>query len=150
MKAEKSCQAVNFANVSQERFSRKISMKLSAQRIFKCVFLTLHPYYIYPHYPQKYERPFREKNPRQVFYNTNTRLQRESYSFLVRNHSNLFSFPFLLSYLEWRFVPKHNPHIFKVLRVFWSFGSFGDLPKEANHLADAIGHIARSRKLEKT
>ena len=62
MKAEKSCQAVNFANVSRVRFFRKISMKLSAWRIFKCVFLTLHPYYIYPHYPQKYERPFREKN----------------------------------------------------------------------------------------
>ena len=31
---------------------------------FKCDLLTLHPYYIYPYYPQKYERLFREKNPR--------------------------------------------------------------------------------------
>ena len=31
---------------------------------FKCDFLTLHPCYIYPHYPQKYERLFREKNLR--------------------------------------------------------------------------------------
>ena len=31
---------------------------------FKCDFIILHPYYIYPHSPQKYERPFREKNPR--------------------------------------------------------------------------------------
>ena len=28
---------------------------------FKCDFLTLHSHYIYPHYPQKYERLFREK-----------------------------------------------------------------------------------------
>ena len=59
-------------------------------------------------------------------------LERESYSFLVRNHSSLFSFPLPLSYLERRFVPKHNPHIFRVQRVFWSLGSFGDLPKEAD------------------
>ena len=31
---------------------------------FKCDFLTLHPYYIYSHYPQKYRRLFREKNSR--------------------------------------------------------------------------------------
>ena len=37
---------------------------------FKCNFLTLHLYYIYPHYPQKYVRLFREENPRKVFYNT--------------------------------------------------------------------------------
>ena len=30
---------------------------------FKCNFLNLHPYYIYSHYPQKHERPFREKKP---------------------------------------------------------------------------------------
>ena len=77
-------------------------------------------------------RPFREKNPRQVFYNTHTPIfQRESYSSLVRNHSSLFSFPLLLSYIEMRFVLKHNPHIFRVQRVFWNLGSFGNLPKEA-------------------
>ena len=31
---------------------------------FRCDLLTFHPYYIYPHYPQKYERLFKEKNPR--------------------------------------------------------------------------------------
>ena len=31
---------------------------------FKYDFLTLHPYYVYHHYSQKYERQFREKNPR--------------------------------------------------------------------------------------
>ena len=56
--------------------------------------------------------------------------KREGYSFLVRNHSSLFSFPLPLSYLEMRFVPKHNSHRFRVYRVFWSLGSLGDLPKE--------------------
>ena len=57
--------------------------------------------------------------------------QRESYSSLVRNSFSLFSFPLPLTYLERRFVPKHNLHLFKVQRVFWSLGSFGDLPQEA-------------------
>ena len=56
--------------------------------------------------------------------------QKESYSSLVRNHSSLFSFPLPLSYLERRFVPKHNLLLFRVQRVFWSLGNFGDLPKE--------------------
>ena len=87
--------------------------------LFKCDFSTLHLYYIYPHYPQMYVRPFREKNPRQVFYNTHTPIfQRESYSSLVRIHCSLFSFPLPLSYLERRFVPKHNPHLFRVQWVF--------------------------------
>ena len=38
--------------------------KIPCLEDFKCDFLTLHPYYIYPHYQQKYEKPFREKNPR--------------------------------------------------------------------------------------
>ena len=58
--------------------------------------------------------------------------QRESYSSLVRNHCSLFSILLPLSYLERRFVPKHNPHLFKVQRVFWCLGSFGELPKEAS------------------
>ena len=90
-----------------------------------CDFLTLHPYYIYPHYLQILIRLFKEKNPRQVFYNTHAHL-------LVKNPCSLFSFPLTLSYLERRFVPKHNPHIFKVQRVFQSLGCFEDLPKEAD------------------
>ena len=43
---------------------------------------------------------------------------RENYSSLVRNHCSLFSFPLPLSYIERRFLPKHYPHTFKVLRVF--------------------------------
>ena len=56
--------------------------------------------------------------------------QRESYSSLVRNHCSLFSIPFSLSYFERRFVPKHNPHLCRVQRVFWSLASFGELSKE--------------------
>ena len=78
-------------------------------------------------------RPFREKNPRQVFYNTTHPIfQRKSYSSLVRNHSSLFFFPLPLSYLERRFVPKYNPHLSRVQRVFWSLGSFWGLPKETS------------------
>ena len=122
----------DFASISLVRSSHEIPTKLSTWRIFKCDFLTLHPYYIYPHYPQKYERLFREKNPRQVFYHTHTHLsKRESYSSLVRNHFSLFFFPLSLSYLKRRFVPKHNPHLFRVQRVFQSLKSFGDLPKES-------------------
>ena len=98
-----------------------------------CDFLTLLPYYIYPYYPQMQRRPFRKKNPREVFYNTHTHLlERESYPSLVRNHFSFFSFPLPLSYLERRFVTKHNPHLSRVQKVFWSLGSFGELPKKAD------------------
>ena len=67
-----------------------------------------------------------------MFSTTHTPIfQRESYLSLVRNHSSLFSFPLPLSYLERRFVSKHNLHLFRVQKVFWSLGSFRDLPKEA-------------------
>ena len=49
----------------------------------------------------------------------------------MRNHLSLFSFSLPLSYLERKFVPKYNPHIFRVQRVSWSLGNFGDLPKKA-------------------
>ena len=111
--------------------SREVVAKHSAWRIFESDSLTLHPYYIYSHYPQKYIRPFREKSPREVFTTHSTIFYRESYSSLVRNLCSLFSFPLPLSYLERRFVPKHNPHLFRVYRVFWNLGSFGELPKEA-------------------
>ena len=141
-----------FASVLWARHSCKVLAKLSIWRIFKSDFLTFHPYYIYHHYLQKYVRQFREKNPRQVFLQHNTLIfQRESYSSLVRNHYSLFSFPLPLSYLERRFVPKHNSNIFRVQKVFQSLGSFGNLPKKSRRdLADAIGHIAGSEKLDKT
>ena len=70
---------------------------------------------------------------------------------LVRNHRSLFSFPLPLSYIEKRFVPKHNPHLFKVQRVFQSLESFGDLPKEISEAwRMRSGGITGSRKLVKT
>ena len=57
-------QAVSFTSVSQVRPFLEVFAKLFARRIFKCDFLTFHPYYIYHHYSQIVRRSFREKNPR--------------------------------------------------------------------------------------
>ena len=89
-------------------------------------------YTIYTIITHKSMRGHSERKTLDRFFTTHTPIfQRESYSSLVRNHSDLFSFPLPLSYLEMRFVPKYNPHLFKVQRVFWSLGNFEDLPKEA-------------------
>ena len=64
LEVEESCQAISFANVSRVRSSCEVVAKHSSWRTFKCDFLTLHPYYIYPHYPQIVRRPFRDKNLR--------------------------------------------------------------------------------------
>ena len=64
LEAEESCQAVDFSSVSQVRPFLEILTKHFARRVFKCDFLILHPYYIYSHYPQKYDRSFKEKNPK--------------------------------------------------------------------------------------
>ena len=64
LEAEESRQAVGFVIVLRVRPFRELLAKRSTWRIFKCDFLTLQSYYIYHHYPQKYERSFREKNPR--------------------------------------------------------------------------------------
>ena len=71
-------------------------------------------------------RLFREKTLDRFLQHNTSSFQIESYS------SSLGSFPFFfqLSYLERRFVPKHNPHIFRVQRVFQNLGSICDLPKE--------------------
>ena len=85
-----------------------------------------------------------------MFSTTHTPIfQRESYTSLVRNHSNLFSFLFPLSYLERRFVPKHNPHIFRVQRVFWSLGSFVDFPKEADEAWRMQSGVLRDPKSQR-
>ena len=72
--------------------------------------------------------------------------QRESYSSLMRNHSNLFSFSLPLLYIERRFVPKYNLYLFRVQRVFWSLGSFGDLPKEASEAWRMQSGVLRDSK----
>ena len=91
LEVEKSSQVVDFASVLRVRHSRKILTKCSVQKIFECYFLTLHPYYIYLHYPQKYERPIQRKTLDR-FSTTHTPIfQRESHSSLVRNYSSIFS-----------------------------------------------------------
>ena len=99
--------------------------------VFKCDFLILHPYYIYIHSLRtNYKEVIQREKPQIGFLQQTPIFQRESYLSLVRNHFNLFSIPLSLLYLERRFIPKYNPHLIKVQRVFWSLRSFGDLPRE--------------------
>ena len=132
LEAKESYRTVVFASVSWVRSSREIPVKLSAWKIFSVIFLPF-TYTIYTLIIHKsMQEAIQREKPQIVVLQHNTPIfQRESYSSLVRNHCSLFSFPLPLSYLERRFVLKHNPHIFKVQRVFWSLGSFGDLSKEA-------------------
>ena len=59
-------------------------------------------------------RLFRKKEKKKRgFYNTPTLLERAIHS-QERNLCSSFSSPLPLLYLERRFVPKHNPHIFRV------------------------------------
>ena len=65
LEAEKPCQAVSFASISQLRPSHEIVTKRFVWRIFKCDFLTLHPYYIYTLITLKCKGGHSEKkNPR--------------------------------------------------------------------------------------
>ena len=151
LEAKESCLAVTFASVSREGLTHEIPAKLSAWRIFKCDFFTLHPYCIYiPSLPTNYKEAIQRKKIQIRFLQHTPILQRECYSSLVKNHCSIFSFLLLVSYLERRFVPKHNPHLFNVQSVlelgkFWGFAK-----KNRLELVDAIGRIARSKKLEKT
>ena len=70
LEAEEPCQAVNFASVSRVRSSREVLAKHSTLRIFKFDFLTLHLYYIYPHYPQKLQGNHLERKILDKFYTT--------------------------------------------------------------------------------
>ena len=124
-------------------------MKHSALRFLQCDLPTFHPYYIYPHYPQKYVRPFREKNLRQVFYNTCTHLlerERESYSSLVRNHCSLFSFPIPLSYLERRFVPNTTHTFLEYRECFGAWEALGICQKKPMRLGRCNRTYCRIQK----
>ena len=120
----------------------------SAWRFFKCDFPTLHPYYIYPHYPQMYERPFREKNPRLVFYNTHTHLfERESYSSLVRNHCSLFSIPLHYHTLRGDLYPNTIHTFSKCSECFWSCWEALEEAKDGKYNMELV---AGSEELDKT
>ena len=95
-----------------------------------CDFLTLHPYYIYPRFPQMQRRSFREKNPRLVFYNTHTHLLERELPILCEKSLQPLLLPSPIVIPSEEICNKHNPHLSRVQKVFWSLGSFGELPKE--------------------
>ena len=45
----------NWVRIEEQVDFMRNLWEANSQKIFKCDFLTLHSYYIYPHYPQKYE-----------------------------------------------------------------------------------------------
>ena len=105
----------DFASVSRVRPSHEIPAKFFAWRIFKCDFLTLHPYYIYTLIIHKSMKSHSERKTLDRFFTTHTPIfERESYSSLVRNHYSFFFFPLPVLYLERRFVPEHNSHLIRV------------------------------------
>ena len=76
---------------------------------------TIYTHTIYTLITHKSMKGYSERKTLDRFSTTHTLIfQRESYSSLVRNHFSLFFFPLSLSYLKRRFVPKHNPHLFRV------------------------------------
>ena len=96
---------------------------------FKCDSYTIYSYYIYPHYPQICKEAIQKKTLERGSYNTHH--FRESYSSSRENSFVVSSpFSFTLLYIERRFLPKHNPHLFRVYRVFWSLRSIMYLPKQ--------------------
>ena len=112
-------------------FPRGSCETLCLKDFLRVTFL-LFTYTIYTFITHKCKRCHLERKTLDRFSTIHTLIfQRESYSSLVKNHCSLFFFPLPLSYLERRIIPKHNPLLFRVQRVFWSLGSFGDFPKEA-------------------
>ena len=65
--------------------------------------------YIYPNYQQNCKETIQKKG----FYNTPTLLERATHP-QEKNPCSLFSSPLPLLYLERRFVPKHNSHLFRM------------------------------------
>ena len=119
LEVEESCQVVIFASVSWVRPSRETVTKHSAWRFFLRVTSLPFTHTIYTLITHKCKTGYSERKTLDRFSTTHTPIfLRESYLSLVRIHCSLFSFPLPLSYLERRFVPKHNPHIF---RVHWMF-----------------------------
>ena len=114
LEAKEFRQTVVFASVSQVRPSRKTVAKHFVRRFFKCDLLTL-THAIYTLITHKCRGDHLERKTLDRFSTTHTPIfLRESYSSLMRNHCSLFSIPLPLSYLERRFVYKHNSHLFRV------------------------------------
>ena len=114
LEVEESSVRLYFVSTSQDRPSCKVPAKLFAWRILSVTFLSF-THTIYTLISHKSKRGYSERKPSISFYNTTHPSFRERATHpLVRNHCSLFSFALLLLYLERRFVPKHNPHIFRV------------------------------------
>ena len=75
---------------------------------------TLHSYYIYPYYLQNFKETIPKKKKILERFLQHIYLVRESYSSLSENSFVISSPPPLpLIYIDRRFVPKHNSHLFK-------------------------------------
>ena len=100
LEGEESCQTVSFTSVLREGPTREIAVKLSTWRILSVTFL-LFTHTIYTLITHKNMRDYSKRKTLDIFSTTHTPIfQRESYSSLVRNHCNLFSFPLPLPYLR--------------------------------------------------
>ena len=132
MEVEESC--ASYAAIFATQSTRQWPTKNTSLRIFECDLFSHHLYYIYPHYPQKWQRAYWEKNPKKGFYNTTTLLERELLILREKSlQSLLIHFPIVIP-IEKIFVPKHNPHPFRVLRVFLELRKHWKMPR----MADAI------------
>ena len=133
LEVEESSARLYFTSTLRDRPSCNVPVKLSAWRILSVTFLPF-MHAIYTLITHKSKRGYYlERKPQISFYNTiHPSFRGRATHHLERNHCSLFSFPLPLSYLERRFVPKHNSHLYRVWRVFWNLGSIWDLQKEAD------------------
>ena len=101
LEAEESSTRLHFMSTSRDRPSREVPSKLSAWKILSVTFLPF-TYTIYTLITHKSMRGHSEIKTLTKFFTTQHihLLERESYSSLVRNHYNHFSFPLPLPYLE--------------------------------------------------
>ena len=142
LEAEESYQPRGFASVSRVRPSREIPTKLSAWRIFKCDFLTLHSYYINSHYPQKYREAIQREKP--------ISLEREllilsEKSFWALLLPSPIAIPWEEICTQTQPTPCQSVESVLELRKDWGFAK-----RSWWSLGDAIERIACFEKLEKT
>ena len=118
LEVEESSVRLYFTSTSRDRPSHEVHAKLFAWKILSVTFLPFtHTMYTLITYKNK--GSYLERKSQIGFYNTTHPHFREKATHpLVRNHCSLFSFPLSLLYIKKRFVPKHNPHLFKVQKVF--------------------------------
>ena len=143
---------LHFVSISLDKPSCEVPAKLFAWRIFSLTFLPF-TYTIYTLITHKSKvNAIQRESPRQVSTSQHTYYLRESYLSLSENSLVVSSpSPLSLLYLERRFIPKHNSHLCRAQRVFWSLGSIWDLPKEAGKAwRMAQGGIVGFEKLVKT